>query len=154
MGSRIGVQLVRCAGRVVVLLLRRQLHLRRARLGTVIVLDSGEAFRVFRETTSDAAGPEPEVRLLVRFHLRGTSPTHPWRSWLFERESILNTVLYAGCDGFRDKLWLVDRITADYAGLYVWAGREAALRYGDYISAVLRPLSTPGSVSFRLLEGG
>ncbi|HEY6533230.1 MAG TPA: hypothetical protein VIY72_13055 [Acidimicrobiales bacterium] len=131
---------------------RRQLHLRHARVGTVVVLPQGEMFRVFRETTSDAAGPEPEVQLLVRFHLKGTDPGHRFRSWLFERESILNTVLYAGCEGFNTKLWLVDHVTADYAGLYTWAGRESARRYGEYISAVLRPLSTPGSVSFQLLE--
>ena len=145
-----GLVLLRCAVRVVRLLADRRLHLRDERVGTVVAV-RGQVFRVFRESFCDVAGPEPEVRLLVRFHLKGTGPDHPWRSWLFERESILNTILFAGCQGFREKLWLVDRSTADYAGLYRWQGRDAAERYGAYISSVLRPLSTPGSVGWEIV---
>jgi len=133
--------------RTVGLLARHRLHLRRDRVGTAVVLPDGRPYLVFRESSCDIPSLEPDVTLLVRFQLKGTSPTRPWRSWLFERESILNTLLYAGYPGFGRKLWLVDRTTAAYAGLYTWHGRAWAERYADYICAVLRPLSEPGTVT-------
>jgi hypothetical protein len=122
-------------------------------VGATVVAEGGRRLTVFRETTSDAGGTEPEVTLLVWFHLRGTNAASPWRAWLFERESLLNTLLFAGCVGYERKLWMVERASGDYAGLYAWRGRDAALAYGAYITAVLRPLSTPGSVSARVVDG-
>jgi hypothetical protein len=146
--------MVACARRTVGLLLGRRLHLRRDRIGTAIVLPDGRPYLVFRESTCDVASDEPEVTLLVWFRLKGTGPDRPWRSWLFERESILNTVLYAGAPGFARKLWLVDRATAGYAGLYTWRGEGSARDYADYITAVLRPLSVPGTVGSAILPSG
>ena len=40
--------------------------------------------------------------------------------------SILNTLMFAGFPGYIVKLWMVDRTTSDYAGLYTWNGRSAA----------------------------
>ena len=37
----------------------------------------------------------------------------------------------------------------DYAGLYSWTTRAEAERYGDYITALLRPLSTAGTAGYR-----
>jgi hypothetical protein len=74
------------------------------------------------------------------------------RRYLFERESILNTLLFAGFPGYRVKLWMVDPDTADYAGLYLWEGRDRAQRYATYITAVLGPLSVRGSVGCALLD--
>jgi hypothetical protein len=144
-------QIAACAARATALLVRRRLHLHRDRIGTAIVLPNGRPYLVFRESSCDLPSAEPEVTLLVWFQLEGTGPDHPWRSWAFERESILNTLVYAGCRGFARKLWLVDRTTAGYAGLYTWHGHDAALRYASYITAVLRPLSVPGSVGSTLL---
>jgi hypothetical protein len=144
-------QLVRCAARVAALVVRHRLHLHRARVGTSIRTPDGRAFTVFRETSCDGAGAEPEVTLAVRFHLRGTTSASRGRAWLFERESILNTVLYAGFRGYRSKLWMVDRASGDYAGLYAWRGEDAAERYARYITAVLGPLSTPGSVGYQIV---
>jgi hypothetical protein len=150
----VGRQMVSCALRTLARLRRRQLHLHRDRIGTVIVLPDGRPYLVFRESTCDEPSQEPPVTLLVWFHLKGMGPSHPRRSWLFERESILNTFLYAGCTGFERKLWLVDRTTAGYAGLYTWRGEEAAAGYARYITAVLRPLSVPGSVGSAFVPHG
>jgi hypothetical protein len=152
--GHVGRQMMSCGLRTLALLRQRKLHLHRDRIGTAIVLPGGRPYLVFRESTCDAPTQEPEVTLLVWFQLKGTGPSHPWRSWLFERESILNTVLYAGCAGFERKLWLVDRTTAAYAGLYTWRGEEAARRYARYITAVLRPLSVPGSVGSAIVPHG
>jgi hypothetical protein len=107
--THVGRQMMSCALRTLALLRRRRLHLHRDRIGTAIVLPGGRPYLVFRESVCDDPSEEREVTLLVWFQLKGTGPDHPWRSWLFERESILNTVLYAGCTGFERKLWLVER---------------------------------------------
>jgi hypothetical protein len=146
--------MLRCAGVTFVLLGRRRLRLRTSRVGTTVHVPDGREFAVFRESWCDPEAEGPPVVLLVWFRLRGVPAGATIRRWLFERESILNTILYAGMPGFRIKLWMVDRRTSDYGGLYEWGGGERAERYGRYITAVLRPLSVPGSVGFRLLGPG
>ena len=74
------------------------------------------------------------------------------RRWLFERLCIVNTLLFAGFDGYLVKLWMVDPATSDYAGLYTWESAGAADRYGSYITAILRPFSRPGSVGYAVLS--
>jgi hypothetical protein len=140
----------RCAGRVVVLVLRRRLHIRRGNVGAAAELPDGHRYVVFRETTCGHGELEGTVTLAVWFHLRFVPSGARLRRAAFERESILNTVLYAGFDGYRVKLWMVDPRSCDYAGLYAWSTSELAERYARYITAVLRPLSVPGSVGFEI----
>jgi hypothetical protein len=139
-----------CAVRVAQLLARRQLHLSRNRIGETVETPDGRRFIVFRESSSSEPGDGRLVTLAVWFHLRGMPARARLRRFLFERESILNTVLFAGFEGYRTKLWAVDPRTNDYAGLYTWCGRESAERYARYITAVLRPLSVRGSVGYAL----
>jgi hypothetical protein len=70
---------------------------------------------------------------------------------LFERGCIVNTMLFAGFDGYAVKLWMVDPETSDYAGLYSWSSAAEADRYGSYITNVLRPLSRAGSLGYAVL---
>jgi len=84
----------------------------------------------------------------VWFRLRAIPPGARIRRWLFERLCILNTVLFAGFEGYLLKLWMVNPMTSDYAGLYSWESADTADRYGTYITAILRPLSQPGSVGY------
>lgn len=114
-------------------------------------LPDGRPYVVFRDTSCDVERSAPSVTLAVWFHLHGVPPRARVRRWLFERESILNTLLYAGFDGYARKLWMVDPASCDYAGLYEWVGEDAAARYAHYITAVLRPLSVPGSVGFTVV---
>jgi hypothetical protein len=144
-------ELLRCARRVVQLGWRRRLHIDRGWLTSSAELPDGRRFRVFRQTSCDGDEPGGDVMIAVWFHLRWMPPGATIRRWLFERESILNTILYAGAPGYRTKLWLVDPDTCDYAGLYGWKGREAAERYGRYICRILRPLSVPSSVGFEVV---
>jgi hypothetical protein len=62
---------------------------------------------------------------------------------LFERLCLVNTLLFAGFDGYRVKLWIVDPDTADYAGLYSWRSAEEAEVYARYIVGVLSPSLQP-----------
>ena len=110
----------------------------------------GRAFVVFRESTCDQPTSETGVMLAVWFHLRGIPRGARVRRRLFERLCLVNTLLFAGFDGYLVKLWMVNPTTSDYAGLYSWSSAEDAETYGRYITAVLRPLSLPGSVGFQV----
>jgi hypothetical protein len=145
------VDVLRCAVRVVRLGWRRRLHIDESWMASAALLPNGRRFEVFRQTRCDGEPQGGDVTLAVWFHLRGMPPGSRFRRWLFERESILNTILYAGAPGYRTKLWMVDPETCDYAGLYAWYGADAAAAYGRYISRILRPLSRPGSVGFEVV---
>lgn len=106
---------------------------------------------MFRESTCDGdTGPEP-VTLAVWFHLLGVPRGSRIRRFLFERASLVNTILFAGFDGYRVKLWMVDPVTADYAGLYSWRSAEEAALYARYIVRILTPFSTKGPVGYLVL---
>ena len=147
------VQAVLCGIRTVQLLLRRRLHLRRRRVGDAVTLPDGRSFVVFRESACDDVDESESghVTLAVWFHLRGIPAGSKARRFLFERLCLVNTILFAGFAGYEVKLWMVDPATADYAGLYAWRSAEEADVYGRYITAVLSPLSTPGSVGYSVL---
>jgi hypothetical protein len=146
-------QMARCAVETLELGVKGRLHIRRPPVVDRARLPDGRWFEVFRQTTCDHDGESEILTLAVWFHLRAIPSGARVRRWLFERESILNTILYAGFAGYRTKLWMVDPVSCDYAGLYEWDGADAAERYGRYITAVLRPLSGPGSVGFETVEG-
>jgi hypothetical protein len=132
------------------LLTRGRLHVDRAQVGRRVETEQG-AFTVFRATSCDGTVPGT-VTLFVWFHLRGIAAGARWRRAAFERLSILNTPLFAGFAGYLVKLWMVDPASADYAGLYSWTTRADAERYGQYITSLLAPLSTPGSVGFSVSD--
>lgn len=140
-----------CAGRTVGLLLRRQLHLRRSRVGSCATLPDGRSFRVFRESSRDGEPGQTQVTLAVWFHLRGIPAGSRVRRFLFERLCLVNTILFAGFDGYRVKLWMVAPDSSDYAGLYTWRSAEEAEVYARYITGVLTPLSVAGSVGYEIL---
>jgi hypothetical protein len=139
-----------CVLRVIGLLARRQLHLHRDLVGATVVVRDGRQFRIYRESSSSEPGHGDVMALAMWFHLRWMPPGARLRAFLFERESMLNTVLYAGFEGYRAKLWTVDRETNDYAGFYLWRDGDAAERYARYAMRMLRPLSVPGSVGCRI----
>ncbi len=141
----------KCALRTVRLLARHRLHLRSDRVGREFHLPDGRRYEVFRESMCDGPAGERPVTLAVWFHLRGVPPGARIRRFLFQRGSIVNTLLFAGFEGYRVKLWMVSPSTSDYAGLYSWSSHESAERYARYITAVLSPLSIPGSVGFEIL---
>ncbi len=91
--------------------------------------------------------------MAVWFHLRAIPARARGRRFLFEHLCVVNTLLFAGFDGYRLKLWLVDPETADYAGLYRWHSSEEAEVYGRYIVGVLAPFCTAGSVGYQIVPG-
>ena len=147
------IQAARCAGRTVELLLRKQLHLRRSRVGSTASLPDGRRFTVFRESVRDGDLGAERVTLSVWFHLRGIPQGSRVRRTIFERVCLVNTLLFAGFDGYRVKLWMVNPVTADYAGLYAWRTAEEAENYARYIIGILSPVSVRGSVGYQVLPG-
>lgn len=143
-------QAVVCAARTARLLAARRLHLRRSRVGSTVALPDGRRYVVFRESSCDQQTDTAPVMLAVWFRLRAIPPGARVRRWFFERLCILNTVLFAGFDGYLVKLWMVDPDTSDYAGLYSWSSADKAERYGRYITSVLRPLSLPSSIGYQV----
>jgi len=138
------------AVRTAVLLLRHHLHLRRDRVGRVVETERGQLV-VFRESICDGVRPGA-VTLHVWFHLRGVPAGSYVRPRVFEHLSWVNTPLFAGWEGYRVKLWMVEPRTVNYAGLYSWTTRAEAERYGDYITALLRPLATAGTVGYSVFD--
>jgi hypothetical protein len=140
----------RCAVRALGLLGPRRLHLPRTHVGATVVLPDGRTYEVFRESTCDTSDQGTPVMLSVWFRLRAIPPGARVRRRLFERICVVNTVLFAGCDGYLVKLWMVNPVTSDYAGLYSWSSADKAEHYGRYITTILRPLSQPGSTGFHV----
>jgi hypothetical protein len=126
------------------LVARHSLRLRTERVGCSYHLFDGHSYRVFRETTRPL-GDVPRTVIEVGFRLkviRSAAVPH----WLFQRLCILTTPCWSGFDGFGTKLWMVDPGTHSYAGIYEWGGSTAAQRYLDVLLAILRAVSTKGSV--------
>lgn len=134
---------------VVGLLARRQLIQPRTHVGDRLRFEDGTTSRVFRETLLEASTPEPTL-LVVQFRLRmlGRSPV---AHRLFRAESIANTPLFAGFPGFRSKLWLCDDETGTYRGIYKWDGADRATAYTKTLRMLLRLVSEPGTVKYRVV---
>ena len=132
--------------------LERHRALRRppGRLGHAFRVDDGRSYHIFRETVSDAAPAETPNVLVVGFQLKVIG-AHPVPHWIFQRCCLLTTPFWSGLPGFSVKLWMVDPETKRYLGIYDWRGTTGAQQYVDALVRVLRPLSTPDSVWYRLL---
>jgi hypothetical protein len=128
---------------------RRQLQLRRDRLGKGYRVSDGRTYQIFRETGSTGAPVGRPTVLVVAFRLRlirSVTPLH----WAFQRICILTTPFWSGFRGFRVKLWMVDPEMKSYLGIYDWSGPDNAQTYVDALVRVLRPLSTLHSVWYEL----
>jgi hypothetical protein len=66
---------------------------------------------------------------------------------------VVNTLLFAGFPGFGTKLWMADRGTGGYRGLYEWYGADLAHAYASTLTRILTPVSAPGSVRYRVIPG-
>lgn len=106
-------------------------------------------YTVFRETESRDGSIDTFSVLIVGFRLRFLG-SNPMLHWLFQRICIISTPIWSGFHGFRTKLWMVDRLTKNYLGIYEWAGDQNALAYVEWLVKILRPLSIAGSVWYEI----
>lgn len=127
---------------------RGELHLAEQRLGLSFRLLDGRFYRVFRDSYRTQPAQSPTViEVVFRLKLIGAARVP---HWAFQRLCVLTTPFWSGFDGFVVKLWMVHPQTKGYAGIYQWAGVGAAQRYLDVLLPVLRVVSVPGSVRYRL----
>jgi hypothetical protein len=141
----------RSVARTARLLLQGRLTTPRTLAGTVLRDADGGGSTVFRETRAAGRGTDT-VLLVVAFRLRWVGSSR-WAHAVFRTSCVVNTPLFAGFPGFVSKLWLTDRSSGVYRGLYEWAGASAADAYAQRLGQVLRLVTVPGSVSYAVLEG-
>lgn len=147
----VGAEL-RCVVSTLFLLVRGQIRMPREMVGREIVFADGTRSEIYRETAMRHVGTSPRVILAVRFRLRliGSSPVgHA----LFRFESLFNTLLFAAHRGFHTKLWLTDRVTNYYRGIYEWQDAESAAAYAEVLRVVLSPWVQTGSFAYRVVDG-
>ncbi|WP_067901433.1 hypothetical protein [Nocardia vaccinii] len=141
---------VRCLFTTLGLLLAGRIHLPTGNRGLLIGFADETTAVVFRETVLDRPVPRAPCVLVVRFRLRAVRGRgHA----LFRRESVLNTVLFAGFPGFITKLWLGHDENGTYRGIYEWDGPESAQVYARTLWRVLAPVSVPGSIDYHVVPG-
>lgn len=130
------LMLLRCALDVVRSLWQRRLHQPIGNIGSVIGFADGTEAAVYRETVHDDDPVTEPVSLVVAFRLRvvgGSRPAHRF----FRIESVCNTLLFAGFDGFVSKLWMTADGNNVYRGVYEWDGYDSAV---DYVRVLWWPL--------------
>ena len=132
------------------MLARRRLWQPGEHVGRSFLFADGTSTRVYRETRVDRTPPTDPCLLLVTFRLRRV---HGAAHAAFERESVLNTLLFAGFPGLVSKLWLGHDERERYRGLYEWDGPHLADAYARALWRVLALVSEPGSIDFRVLAG-
>jgi hypothetical protein len=152
--ARLTVLLIetRCALRTIRLLARNRIALPRENVGRRLMFANGTHSEVYRETAIRSRNYEGLVLIVVRFRLRLIG-SNRLAHWLFRVESLLNTLLFAAHPGFETKLWLTDRETGYYRGIYEWRGRTEAIEYAETLRVVLRPWVEQGSFAYQVIEG-
>ncbi|MFI5719567.1 hypothetical protein [Nocardia sp. NPDC051750] len=134
----------------IVLLSLRRIHVPTRHRGLRVRFADTTWAYVFRETVVDRpAALEPCV-LVVKFRLRSV---HGRGHAFFRRESLLNTVLFAGFPGLVSKLWLAHDQRGVYRGLYEWDGPASAEIYARALWRILMLVSLPDSIDYQVLPG-
>lgn len=139
-----------CFAKTVTMLAQRHVAHPQENVGRVIRFADGTAGRVYRETIAYRGPTRDPCVLIVSFRLRGVRGAG---HRLFEKESILNTVLFVGFRGFVSKLWMAHDRNGVYRGLYEWDGPQDAEDYARALWRVLELVSVKGSIDFRVLPG-
>jgi hypothetical protein len=142
------VAVARCIARSAELLARGRIHLPRSRVGDQLSFADGTSARVYRETVVDRPPAAEPTVLVVAFRLRGVRGVgHD----LFRLESMLNTPLFVGFDGFVSKLWLANDDQGTYRGLYEWDSARLAEAYARALWRVLALVSVRGSIRYQII---
>jgi len=132
------------------LLVTRRLHQPRRHVGGRIRFANGSSAVVFRETVADQTRSIAPASLVVEFRLWAV---HGWAHRLFQRESALNTPLFAGFPGFVSKLWLTQDENEVYRGIYEWDGAARAESYAEALRWILALVAVPGSIAYHVVPG-
>ena len=139
-----------CVARTAQLFASRRLREPRDHVGEVLHFADGSSARVYRETVVDHRPVSHPAALVVQFRLRWVRGRgHAW----FRAESVLNTPLFAGFQGFVSKLWVANDQNGVYRGVYQWEGSELAHAYARALWWILASVSERGSIRYVVLPG-
>ncbi|MBN1573195.1 MAG: hypothetical protein JW984_08380 [Deltaproteobacteria bacterium] len=130
-------------------LLSGRLHFPRERIGEKIKIDDKAEFTVFRQAYLNPPrsenGKPPGARFVVRFHVEKMSPE------VNKVFSLFTIPFFAGLEGFRSKIWLLDEAGGDCMGIYEWQTVEDARNYSEsFAMRFMTNRSVEGSVSFEI----
>ena len=148
--ARMLVAVVRCAAVCMRLLAAGRLAQPERHVGEQVRFPDGTGATIYRETVVRCRTPAAPTTLVVEFRLRWV---HGLVHTLFRLESILNTPMFAGFDGFVSKLWLAHDRREVYRGIYDWDGPELAHDYATALGRLLTLVCVPGSVHYAVLRG-
>jgi hypothetical protein len=142
---------LRSSGKFLMLVMQGSMRLRRDRLGKMYHVNhfGKTIYTVFRETDSRDGCLGSHTVLVVGFRLK-LIRSNPFLHWLFQRICITSTPIWSGFRGFRTKLWMVDLQDKNYLGIYEWSGKDNAIAYAEWLTVILRRLSTTGSVWYEV----
>jgi hypothetical protein len=143
----------RSIGETVRLALGGEIRSPKDRVGMVVTFPEGVRSEVFRETRVVERSFRLPAVLVVEFRPRGIGPRPRLLHAMFRTGCVVNTLLFAGFPGFGTKLWMADRGTGGYRGLYEWYGADLAHAYASTLTRILTPVSAPGSVRYRVIPG-
>ena len=130
------------------LLAQRRVHQPTTRFGDVLHFADGTAAPVYRETVVRPRETLDPALLVVAFKLRWVRGR--WHA-AFRAESLLNTPLFVGFDGFVSKLWLRHDELGRYRGVYEWNGPALAESYARALWWVLSLVCVPGSIHYAVV---
>jgi hypothetical protein len=148
----VGATEVFCALRTVGLMVTGRLAMPRRQVGRRLTFADGSSSTVYRETVRNGQGVTSPIILVVRFRLRLIGTSRFWHA-AFRFESLFNTLLFAGHEGFVTKLWLTDSDTGYYRGIYEWDGEQSARWYAEVLRVVLQPWVQEGTFGYEILGG-
>lgn len=137
------IAIAHCIVTSIWLVLTGRIHQPRDRVGIRLRFADGSAADIYRETVVDASAPAEPVVLIVEFRLRAV---HGFSHRIFRWESLLNTPLFVGFEGFVSKLWLAHDGNEVYRGIYEWDGAQAANSYVGALKWILGLVCVPGSI--------
>jgi hypothetical protein len=133
-----------------VLLVRRRIRQPTVHVGDVLGFADGTAAPVYRETLVRRPETRDPAVLVVAFRLRWVRGR--WHA-VFRAESLLNTPLFVGFEGFVSKLWLRHDELGRYRGLYEWDGPTLADSYARALWWVLWLVCARGSIHYAVVPG-
>ena len=109
-------------------------------------------YTVFRDTIQlrEAWRDVTPMILVIGFRLRWIK-SNRFFHWLFQRVCIITTPFWSGLIGFKEKLWMVDRITKEYLGIYQWLGERPARYYIAFLIPILRIFSLSRSIWYTVV---
>ncbi len=142
----------RCVIATIGLIRRGRLSMPPTIVGTRLRFADGSVSRIYRETVMRGMNTSPRVMLAVRFRLRFLGSSRVGHA-LFRFESLFNTLLFAAHRGFHTKLWLTDRVTDFYRGIYEWEDEVSAIEYAETLRVVMTPWAKKGTFEFRVIQG-